>query len=58
MIAEGFHLSEKMCNLHCMFVIGDGNSSVMVAIWQSVPYGIFVIIIKCANHTYKAFRSK
>ena len=32
MIAEGFHLSEKMCNLHCMFVIGDGNSSVMVAI--------------------------
>ena len=58
MIAEGLRLSEKMYNLRYMFVIGDGDSSVMAAIRQSVPYGVFVTKIECANHACKAYRSR
>ena len=33
-----------------MFVIGDGDSSVMATIRQSVLYGVYVNKIVCANH--------
>ena len=39
-IAEGFRLSERLYGLcYYMFVIGDGDSSVMATIRQSVLYG-------------------
>ena len=58
MIAERFHLAEKMYNLRYMFVIDDGESSVMAAIRQCVPYGVFVAKIEWPNHTCKAYRSR
>ena len=41
-----------------MFVVGNGDSSVMANIRSSVPYGIFVTKIKCANHACKSYRSQ
>ena len=57
-IAEGFRLSEQLYGLRYMFVIGDGNSSVMATIRQSVFYGVYVNKIECANHACKAYRSR
>uniref|UniRef100_A0A1X7U2N7 Mutator-like transposase domain-containing protein n=1 Tax=Amphimedon queenslandica TaxID=400682 RepID=A0A1X7U2N7_AMPQE len=56
-ICEGFRMSETLYSIRYMFVIGDGDSSVMANIRSSVPYGIFVTKIECANHAYKAYRS-
>ena len=41
-IAEGFSLSEKMYGLCYISVIGDGDSSVMATIRQSVTYRVLV----------------
>ena len=57
-IAEGFRLSEQLYGLRYMFVIGDGDSSVMATIRQSVLYGVYVNKIECANHACKAYRSR
>ena len=57
-IAEGFSLSEQLYGLHYMFVLGDGDSSVMATIRQSVFYGVYVNKIECANHACKAYRSR
>ena len=57
-IAEGFSLSEKMYGLRYISVIGDGDSSVMATICQSVTYGVFVNKIECANHACKAYRGR
>ena len=57
-IAEGFRLSEQLYGLRYMFVIGDGDSSVMATICQSVLYGVYVNKIECANHACKAYRSR
>ena len=57
-ISEGFRLSESMYGLRYMRVVGDGDSSVMATIVQTVPYGMFVEKIECANHACKAYRSR
>ena len=57
-IAEGFRLSEELYGLRYMYVIGDGNSSVMATIRQSVLYGMYMNNIECANHACKAYRSR
>ena len=57
-ICEGFRLSEVQYGIRYMFVVGDGDSSVMANIRSSVPYGIFVTKIECANHACKAYRSR
>ena len=41
-----------------MYVVGDGDSSLMSSIRESVPYGMFVQKIECANHACKAYRSR
>ena len=41
-----------------MRIIGNGDSSVMATIVQTVPYGMFVDKIECANHACKAYRSR
>ena len=57
-IAEGFTMPEWMYGLRYMSVIADGDSSVMATMQQVVSYGIFVNKIECANHVYKAYRSR
>lgn len=57
-ISEGFYLSENMYNLCYMSGIGDGDSSVMATIRQSVDYSVYVRKIECANHVCKAYRSR
>ena len=56
-ICEGFTNSEVQYGIRYMFVVGDGDSSVMANIRSSVLYGIFVTKIECANHACKAYRS-
>ena len=56
-VAEGFCLSEEVHGLRYMRVIGDGDSSVMATIIQSVPYGLFVENVECANHACKRYCS-
>ena len=57
-ISEGFRMSESQYGLRYMYVVGDGDSSLMSSIRESVPYGMFVQKIECANHTCKAYRSR
>ena len=57
-ICEGFRMSETLYGIQYMFAIGNGDSSVMANIRSSVPYGIFVTKIECANHACKAYRSR
>ena len=56
-ISEGFRLSESMYGLRYMRIVGDGDSSVMSTIVQTVPYGMFVTKIECANHACNEHRS-
>ena len=57
-ITEGFCSSEKSQGLRYMRVIGDGDSSVMANIRQSVPYGMYVEKLECANHACKCYRNR
>ena len=57
-ISEGFRLAEEMHSLRYIRVIADGDSSVMCTIRQSVPYGMFVEKVECANHACKCYRSR
>uniref|UniRef100_A0A1X7VJA9 Mutator-like transposase domain-containing protein n=1 Tax=Amphimedon queenslandica TaxID=400682 RepID=A0A1X7VJA9_AMPQE len=57
-ICEGFCLSESQYGMRYLFVVGDGDSSVMANLHSSVLYGIFVQIIECTNHACKAYRSR
>lgn len=57
-ICEGFRLSESQYGIRYLFVVGDGDSSVMANIRSSVSYGIFVQKIESANHACKAYRSR
>lgn len=52
-IFEGFRLSETMYGSRYMRIVGDGDSSVMATIIQTVPYGMFVDKVECANHACK-----
>ena len=56
-ISEGFRLSETMYGLRYMRIVGDGDSSVMSTIVQTVPYGMFFNKVECANHACKSYRS-
>ena len=47
-----------MHSLQYIRVIADGDSSVMCTIRQSVPYGMFVGKVECANHACKCYRSR
>ena len=58
MIAEGFKQSEATHGVRYMRLIGDGDSSVMSRVRQSVPYGPFVQKIECANHACKCYRTR
>ena len=57
-LCEGFRLSESQYGIRYLYVIGDGDSSVMANIRQSVSYGIFVEKIECANHSCKCYRTR
>ena len=55
-IVEGFNRSESMHGLRYMWMIGDGDSSVHLAVSISVPYGRHVQKLECSNHAFKCFR--
>jgi len=57
-ISEGFCLAEEMHGLRYIRVIADGDSSMMCTIRQSVPYGMFVEKVECANHACKCYHSR
>ena len=56
-VAEGFRLSEAIHGIRYLKMVGDGDSSVMSTIRQTVPYGSYVDKIECANHAVKSYRS-
>lgn len=58
-VVEGFRHAETMHGVRYMFLIGDGDSSVLTSIQQSVPeWGRYVRKIECVNHVVKNYRSK
>ena len=57
-VVEGFRLSEVTHGIRYIKVVGDGDSSVLATVRQSVSYGIFVEKIECANHAVKCYRSR
>ena len=57
-LVEGFRLSEQAHGIRYMHVIGDGDSSLMANLQQSVAYGPFITKIECANHVCKSYRSR
>ena len=57
-VAQGFQLSEATHGIRYLKLVGDGDSSVMATIHQSVPYGTYVEKIECANHAVKCYRSR
>ena len=52
-IVEGFKYCERVFGLRFKKFIGDGDSSVHKAIVDSMPHGISVQKIECANHVVK-----
>ena len=57
-VLEGFQLSEQTHGIRYMHIIGDGDSSVMTTLQQSVVYGPLIQKIECANHACKGYRSR
>lgn len=59
-VAEGFWLSELTHGARYLKLVGDGDSSVMSTILQSVQYGSYMYVekIKCANHAVKCYPSR
>ena len=55
---RGIWLSEVTHGVKYLKLIGDGDSSVMATVRQSVPYGSHVEKIECANHAVKCYRSQ
>ena len=47
---EGFRLSEQTHGIRYMRIIGDGDSSVMATLQQSVVFGPLIQRIECAHH--------
>ena len=52
-LVEGFRLSEQAHGIRYMREIGDGDSSLMANLQQSVAYCPFITKIECANHVCK-----
>ena len=57
-VAEGFRLSERTHGIRYLKMVGDGDSSVMTKVRETVPYGTSVEKIECANHAVKCYRSR
>jgi hypothetical protein len=57
-IVEGLKFLQEQHGLLCTRIIGDGDSSTMSKIRQSVSYGMQVQKIECANHAVRNFRKK
>ena len=58
-LVEGFKQAESVHQVRYMFLIGDGDSSVLHSIHTKVPvWGRYIQKIECANHALKNYRSK
>ncbi len=59
MLTEGFRQAESMHAVRYMKVVGDGDSSVMATIHNTVPvWGPYVQKVECANHAVRAYHSR
>ncbi len=59
MIAERFGNAEPTRGLRYMKVVGDGDSSVMATIHNTVPvWGPYVRKVECANPAVRAYHSR
>lgn len=57
-ILEGFRESENAYGLRYTTMIGDGDSSVHLAVLTGVSYGHIVKKIECANHVVKCYTKR
>ena len=58
-LVEGFKQAESVHQVRYMFLIGDGDSSVLHSIHTKVPvWGRYIQKIECANHALKNYHSK
>ena len=58
-LVEGFRQAEQTHGVRYMYLVGNGDSSVLSSIHQRVPeWGRFVHKIECVNHALKNYRSK
>ena len=57
-MAEGFRLSEQHHGVRYMRVTADGDSSLMLTLIQSVPYGPFIQKVEWSNHACKCYRCR
>lgn len=58
-LVEGFNQAEQTHGVRYMYLVGDGDSSVLSSIHQGVPgWGRYVRKIECVNHALKNYRSK
>jgi len=57
-IAEGFHQAESMHGVRYMKVVGDGDSSVMSTIQDTVSWGPYMTKIEHANHAVTGYHSR
>ncbi len=59
MLAEGFRQAESMHAVRYMKVVGDGDSSVVATIHNTVPvWGPYLQKVECTNHAVRAYHSK
>ena len=56
-ILKGFLQSEEQHGLRYTQFIGDGDSSVYLALISGMPYGSFIKKLECANHAVKCYRT-
>ena len=56
-ILKGFLQSEEQHGLRYTQFIGDGDSSVYLALISGMPYGSFIKKLECANHVVKCYRT-
>lgn len=54
-IVEGINYLEKVHNVHCTKLVGDGDSSTMSAVREKVSFGRTIRKIECANHAVRRY---
>ena len=57
-LVKGFRQAETNHGVHYMFLVGDGDSSVLRSIHEGVPEWGRYVRKKCVNHALKNYRAK
>ena len=54
-IVQGLNYLEKVHNIRCIKIIGDGDTNLMKKVKEEVSYGKQVKKIECANHAVRRY---